>query len=367
MNYFDTIKIALLFFPFIAIIISVPFILIQYHKYGSISFLKSLIIYSFVLYFICAYFLIILPLPNKDVVANLTTPRVQLIPFKFIMDFINQTSFNIAIPTTYITSLKESYFYVPIYNLFLTLPFGIYLRYYFKTDIKKTILYTFLLSLFFELTQLTGLYFIYPRGYRLFDIDDLMLNTLGGLFGYLISPLIIKFLPPKDELNDEARIKGRNISGLRRLTSLLLDLFIFIIINSIVCFIFNSYINYKYISYIMIFIYYVLYPYLKGGSTLAEKYLNLRIVDNNEKNNLIRLFLRRFIFIIIYFAGPILLITLIYLSNIIDTYRVLISILLAIIIFLIYFISFIKYTFTNKTMLYEKISKTKMISTIDVR
>lgn len=87
--------------------------------------------------------MIILPLPNKDVVANLTTPRVQLIPFKFIMDFINQTSFNIAIPTTYITSLKESYFYVPIYNLFLTLPFGIYLRYYFKTDIKKTILYTF--------------------------------------------------------------------------------------------------------------------------------------------------------------------------------------------------------------------------------
>src|SRR5574344_698164 len=245
-------KIALLFFPFIAFLVAIPFILHEYHKYGSISFFKSL----------------------------------------------------------------------------LTIPFGMYLRYYFKCNLKQTCLYTFLLSLFFELTQLTGLYFIYPRGYRLFDVDDLMLNTIGGLIGYLISPLIIKFLPPKDELNDEARIKGRNISGLRRLTSLLLDLFIFIIINSIACFILNSYINYKYISYAMIFIYYVLYPYLKGGSTLAEKYLNLRIVDNNEKNNFIRLFLRRFIFIFIYFAGPISLITLLYLSNIVDTYRVLIIILL---------------------------------------
>ena len=50
-NYVDVIKIALAFFPIIAFLISVPFILIQYHKYGSISFLKALIIYYVCLFF----------------------------------------------------------------------------------------------------------------------------------------------------------------------------------------------------------------------------------------------------------------------------------------------------------------------------
>ena len=34
---------------------------------------------------------------------------------------------------------------------------------YFKKDMKTTVFYTFLLSLFFELTQLSGLYFYYPQ------------------------------------------------------------------------------------------------------------------------------------------------------------------------------------------------------------
>lgn len=49
--------------------------------------------------------------------------------------------------------------------------------------IFKTILAVFLISLFFETMQLyTGL--------GVFDVDDLFLNTLGGLFGSLFSLLI---------------------------------------------------------------------------------------------------------------------------------------------------------------------------------
>ena len=76
------------------------------------------------------------------------------------------------------------------YNILLTLPFGIYLRYYFNCSFKKTFFCTFLLTLFFELTQLSGLYGIYPRPYRLFDVDDLFLNTLGGIIGYAITLVI---------------------------------------------------------------------------------------------------------------------------------------------------------------------------------
>ena len=53
----------------------------------------------------------------------------------------------------------------------------------------KTMIASFCLSLFFELTQLSGLYFIYPRPYRLFDVNDLVTNTLGGIIGFVVTPL----------------------------------------------------------------------------------------------------------------------------------------------------------------------------------
>lgn len=73
-----------------------------------------------------------------------------------------------------------------MFNLFLTMPFGAYLRYYFRVGWKRALLYSFLLSLFFELTQLTGLYFVYPGSYRLFDVDDLIINTTGSMIGFML-------------------------------------------------------------------------------------------------------------------------------------------------------------------------------------
>ena len=302
-NYIEVIREAFLFFPLIAFLISIPFILLQYHKYGSISVLKSLIIYSFVLYLICAYFLVILPLPSIEEVQNLTTKTTQLIPFSFVIDFIKETSFNIKIPSTYVKTLSESCFYVPIYNIFLTLPFGMYLRYYFKCNLKQTCLYTFLLSLFFELTQLTGLYFIYPRGYRLFDVDDLMLNTLGGLLGYVITKPFTKILPNREKINENAIEKGKIISGFRRTTTFILDLFILgIILLLTILFTKN-----KYIIILIIVLYYFLLPLFLKGSTLAEKFLNITVVDYNNKYSIMRLLLRRIMFTLIYIVIPILL------------------------------------------------------------
>ena len=48
MTYLKTIKIAILIFPIIAFLFTIPFILNQYHKYGSINKLRVFIIYSFI-------------------------------------------------------------------------------------------------------------------------------------------------------------------------------------------------------------------------------------------------------------------------------------------------------------------------------
>ena len=77
--------------------------------------------------------------------------------------------------------LKNSALFQIIFNILLTVPFGVYLRYFFKASRKQTVILSLALSLFYELTQLSGLYFIYPRPYRLADVDDVITNTLGAI------------------------------------------------------------------------------------------------------------------------------------------------------------------------------------------
>lgn len=360
MTYLIPIKYATLIFPLIAFIFTMPFILRQYHKYGSISIFKSTITYLFIFYLICAYFLVILPLPKISEVAQLTTPRTQLIPFSFIKDFINETTLDITNPSTYISALKQSCFYVVAFNIILTIPFGIMLRYYFKCNLKKTCLYTFILSLFFELTQLSGLYFIYPRGYRLFDVDDLILNTLGGLLGYIIISPFLKIVPPIEDVNNKAKIKGQTISGLRRTVAVALDIFILLLIQTLTIIIFR---NNFYLNILIALIYYFIIPIFLNTSTIGEKYLNIQILDYNDNKNIPRLILRKLLFILIYIITPYLISLLI--TSLPNTYlREFIGLIIILIMLLAYFITGIKFLFSSKDLLYEKLSKTKRVSTI---
>lgn len=364
MNYLSIIKIALITFPFIAFLITLPYVLKEYHKYGSVYWYRALIIYSFILYLLTAYFLVILPLPSREEVMALTTPTTQLIPFNFITDFINNSGFVLNDFSTYITALKSSQFIVPVFNIILTIPFGAYLHYYFKFSFKRTVLWSFLLSLFFELTQVTGLYFIYPRGYRLFDVDDLILNTFGGLVGYFVGSLLLKFLPDREEIDDTAKALGRKVSIIRRSLAYCLDWFIATIIFVIINTIFNFSTNF---SHYLIFMgaYFILLPYLFKGQTLGCKFLKIKIVSTkSEKLSLLQMILRTALFYLGYVVLPIIL--LIICSNIIsylsDTILVYSVLLVLLFIFIYYVICFFKLA-VSKKIFYEKWSKTRMVST----
>ena len=52
MNYLSIIKISVVTFPFIAFLTTLPYILREYHKYGSVYWYRALIIYSFILFYI---------------------------------------------------------------------------------------------------------------------------------------------------------------------------------------------------------------------------------------------------------------------------------------------------------------------------
>lgn len=278
MSYFISIKTAIVVFPLVALVFSIPFILHQYHKYGSINFLRVLIVYSFVLCLITIYFLVILPLPNRnDVVYK--PDMIRLIPFGFIEDIIRESSIQVNNPQTILNFLKEPCFYTVILNIIMTIPFGMYLRYYFKCNLRKTIKMSFLLSLFFELTQLTGLYFLYPYQYRVFDVDDLMMNTIGGTIGYFLIGIIDKFLPSREEIDRESFKKGEVVSGLRRITVFVLDLFLYMFLTTFI----SLFIKIDHLLSIMFLFYYIVYPYLKNGETPGSKFLGVRLEINKYK------------------------------------------------------------------------------------
>lgn len=361
MNYLFAIKTAILFFPIIAFLFTLPFILSQYHRYGSIHKFRVLIVYSFILYLLTIYFLVILPLPSFEEVLQMEAPKVRLIPFTFIMDIIRESSFQLSQPNTYLKALCEPCIYTVVFNLFMTIPFGMYLRYYFKCDLKKTIKFSFLLSLFFELTQLTGLYFIYPKAYRVFDVDDLIINTLGGVCGYYIMPFFKKVLPSREEMDKKSLLKGTEVSGLRRITLFCLDCFLFFMITVFFTFISKS----KYIVYFLFILYYAIIPYFWNGKTFAGNFLNVRIEFPNKKfiRLLGRAIFNYFYYFVFCFLGFVVIAFLFNQISFSTKEKIGILFLFSVIV-LVFYILNIFIILIKKRMYYDLIFKTEYVSTI---
>ena len=293
---------AFIVFPFIAFIMTIPFLLHQYRKFGSIPPLKSAIFYSLILYLLCAYFLVILPLPSIEKVEAMRGPTSQLIPFQFVKDIMETTSFDIKSISDFINIFKNSTIYTVLFNIVLTLPFGVYLRYMFKKKWYHTILYTLLLSLIFELTQLSGLYGIYPRPYRLFDVDDLLINTFGGLLGHILTPLLTFYIPTIDEIDEKGYEKGQKVTIIRRIVSLVIDLLFILafgIITKILLF-GTPLSNANWL--ITIIIYYICIPPFNNGITFGKKFLRLKISSEEQKIRWYHILIRNIllVFIVLY-------------------------------------------------------------------
>ena len=185
-RYFGPIKQAMVVFPLIAGFFTLPYLLHEYRKYGAILFLRTLMAYSFILYMMCAYFLIILPLPPVEEVAEYTSPWLQLKPFNELLDVFRELKDDLADHASIKQILKNSALFQIIFNILLTVPFGVYLRYFFKASRKQTVILSLALSLFYELTQLSGWYGTSTAAAQLQITDEGVLTLTGmeGTFTY---------------------------------------------------------------------------------------------------------------------------------------------------------------------------------------
>ena len=161
---------------------------------------------------------------------------------------------------------------------------------------------TFGLSLFFELTQLTGLYFIYPRPYRLFDVNDLFVNTLGGTIGFLVTPLFTFLLPTREEMDAESYAKDNRVTFTRRFVAWLIDwgilnLFawmLMILLRVTVNKEIDDFTNDYWYFLLEVVLYFILLNYILNGQTLGKKLVRIRVMEENHSRVSFRAIFKRY-------------------------------------------------------------------------
>lgn len=223
-SYVNNIRVAVLLFPLFSALLSLPYAIYQYRRYGSISAWKTFLVASFIFYLMCAYFMVILPLPSDRTIYVPGAQHPQLVPFHFLGQLESSGIENIASVSGLLAFLRLPAVYTVYFNVLLTVPFGVYLRYLFHRPWWQALLLGFGLTLFFELSQFTGLFGIYEHPYRLFDVDDLITNTAGAMLGFWLSFPLCRFLPDLRDVDERSIVRGsEHTSFTRRLLAFVID------------------------------------------------------------------------------------------------------------------------------------------------
>lgn len=88
--------------------------------------------------------------------------------------------------------LREPAFLQIALNVLLFIPLGYFVRVVLHRGVLVATTLGLGVSLLIELTQRTGVWNLYDCAYRLFDVDDLLVNTLGATVGSLLSLLVVR-------------------------------------------------------------------------------------------------------------------------------------------------------------------------------
>ena len=142
---------------------------------------------------------------------------------------------------------------------------------------------SFLLSLFFELTQLSGLYFVYPGSYRLFDVDDLIVNTAGSMIGFILAGPVSRLLPTRQELDTVSFQRGASISFTRRVFAFLSDMACLTFASCILAVVvvpFGIILSIQWMPFLFL-LYFGLLPAFCRGQTAGKRLTRMKIVQAN--------------------------------------------------------------------------------------
>lgn len=278
-DYLDPIRQALLLFPIVAGGALTPLSIVHYRRYGFIQKWRSFVVYSLLLYLMAAAALVILPLPEvgPDYVeryARNAQPQAHL--FEFVREFTDAAAERgVSGLGGWLGMLGSREFLQPLFNLLLLLPLGFYLRYLFRLRLSVAVAILLATTLFFELTQLTGLWWLYPAPYRLFDVDDLWLNSAGGLLGFALAQRLSGALPSVEKRDV---VRAERVSFLRRGIAFGVDLSVLLAIVALVMLLpTEGRVDFGVAAGVAGAVVFVLVPWFAGGRTPGGGLVRVRI------------------------------------------------------------------------------------------
>jgi glycopeptide antibiotics resistance protein len=277
-TYLLPVTTALTFFPLLALLVMLPVAVVSYRRRGRAGGWSTVVFYCFLFYLLAALMQTIIPLPADPSgycaeLSYASTP--QLRPLYFLEVVNNRAGGDWSVggmrhnPALWTTAL----------NLVLLAPLAFFLRYLSGTRFVAAVALAFGASLFLELTQLTGLWFIYPCAYRLFSVDDLILNTTGAAIGWLVAGPLIRLLPDLDPDHDRRRYATR-VTASRRLLALVTDMIGFgvltVLVLGLIQLFGGSDSGRGPIAAVLAVVWFLLAPFLTG-STVGKRAMLLRV------------------------------------------------------------------------------------------
>lgn len=201
---------AIFYGAFFLPLLFIPYVAWSYRHRGRLGYGHALIVAGAVIYAMALWTYTILPLPDAasmDCSSGGVAPR--FVPFGSF-EKVDWAA----------NGWRDSMLLQIIFNVVFFIPFGMLGR-HLASRVKPVwiIVAGAGMSLLIELTQLTGVWGLYPCAYRLFDVDDLLANTLGAAIGVGLAPLL-RFIP-----GQEASPPGQSatVTRSRRLLGMAID------------------------------------------------------------------------------------------------------------------------------------------------
>jgi len=202
----------------LSFVLIVPLIAVQYRTWGTLSLGRLFLILAFIVYLIAIPMYTLLPI-RIDVAAVCaagTGPVTQLRPFEFVGSLRDVWQAMTLRGFLGSHTVQEA-----VLNVVFFVPLGIFLRKLNRWPVWAVILAGFGTSLLVESTQFSGNWGFAECSYRVFSVDDLILNTTGTIIGIVFAPLLE--LVPGVRLDPRERTRARPITRSRRAIQLICD------------------------------------------------------------------------------------------------------------------------------------------------
>lgn len=124
-------------------------------------------------------------LPLFQYVTEDAIPAINIIPFRFLYDyFLGAKKIGFFLGTKY-------FLINTVGNIALFIPFGFFISVLTKKNLFRVFIFSFSLSLLIEILQFIQMYFHIVE-LRTTDIDDVILNTIGGVLGLVLNHYLVK-------------------------------------------------------------------------------------------------------------------------------------------------------------------------------